>query len=68
VNLGPALLFIGRFMQASTRRHPDYIAAAPVAIAIEEQSNPRWVLSLIVGSTATWVTIFGAAKLLMALI
>jgi hypothetical protein len=55
-------------MQASTKRHPDYIAAAPVAIAIEEQSSRRWVLSLIVGSTATWVTIFGAAKLLMALI
>jgi hypothetical protein len=55
-------------MQASTKRHPDYIAATPVAIAIEEQSSRRWILSLIVASTATWTAIFGVAKLLMALI
>lgn len=66
--MGPALLFIGPLMQASTKRHPDYIAAAPVAIAIEEQSSRRWILSLIVASTATWTAIFGVAKLLMALL
>ena len=55
-------------MQVSTQRRPDYIAASPVVIALEDEPRPHWILSLIVGSAATWVAIFGAAKLLLAFI
>jgi hypothetical protein len=54
-------------MQASTRRRPDIIAVAP-AIAFEEERSRYWGLALIAACAASWATIFGAAKLLLALI
>ncbi len=54
-------------MQASTRRRPDYIAIAAV-VALEEQPCRYWGLALIAGCAASWATIFGAAKLLLALV
>jgi hypothetical protein len=56
-------------MQASTKRRPDYIATSTSdVIPLEEEPSRYWVLALIAASTATWVMIFGAAKLLLAFI
>lgn len=54
-------------MQTSIRRRPDTVAVAS-AIALEEEPSRYWVLALITASAATWATIFGVAKLLLAFI
>ncbi len=63
---------MGPIMQASTQRRSDDIAAQParaVAVALDDDEPYRyWGLAIIAGCAASWLTIFGAAKLLLAFI
>jgi len=55
-------------MHAATKRRPAPLAAAPLALALEEPPSRYWGLALIAACAASWATILGAAKLIVALI
>lgn len=54
-------------MQVSTKRLLHHLATDR-AIALEEQPSRYWGLALIALCAASWATILGAAKLLLAVI
>jgi hypothetical protein len=56
-------------MQVSTHHYLDDIAVAqPDVVALDDEPSRYWILSLITASTATWLAIFGTAKLLFAVL
>lgn len=54
-------------MQAKRRYHY-YEAPAARSVAVEDPPSRHWGLAVIVACVASWAMIFGAAKLLLALI
>jgi hypothetical protein len=55
-------------MQVSTQRRPAYLSDKPVAIVLDDARRRYWMLAFFAACAASWATIFGVAKLLMAIV